>query len=109
MSSIKFPPHPRTLAEIAAQPTNGVSEMRECGCHERGEPGRWWLCSYHLGVDEGWDERQEVINDLNERIDRGLKELDVLGEASRSDTGLIRITGKIEGLLLVKDWLRSYE
>ena len=108
MSSIKFPPHVRTMAEIEVQPKDSEGNPT-CGCHQRGEEGRWWLCQYHLGVDEGFDERQEIINDLRERIDRGLKELNLLEEASRSETAGIRILGKIEGLLLVKDWLRSYE
>jgi len=108
MSSIKNPPHPRTLAEIAVQP-HQPDGSRSCGCHERGDLGRWWLCSYHQGVDEGWDQRDDVIKDLTDRIERGLKELNLLEEASRSETAGIRILGKIEGLLLVKDWLRSYE
>lgn len=104
MSSIKFPPNPRTLAEIAVQA--GPDDNKSCGCHVRGEPGRWWLCSYHLGVDEGFDERQEVINDLRIRVDQAVAELETLIE-ERGDE--LRRRGKIEGLKLVKDWLRSYE
>jgi len=95
-------PHPRTLMEIALQTVDEKTGWASCSCHENDEDGRWWLCPYHVGVDEGWDERQEVIEDLKTRIDRAVEEL---GSQKKS----ARITGKAEGLELVKEWLGSYE
>lgn len=50
----------------------------------------------------------EVIADLNERIDNGLEILLQLQRATSDFTEKNRIDAKASGLRIVKDWLRSY-
>jgi|GEM_PF-5021095 len=47
----------------------------------------------------------EIMADINDRIDRGIIALG--GRSGRGDS--LRDRGKVDGLKLVKDWLRSYE
>lgn len=62
--------HPVTQHDIEIQgcdPGEVVPEafggVRHCGCEKRGD--RWWLCSYHVGFDEGaW--AQEVRNGVKQ-------------------------------------------
>ena len=49
---------------------------------------------------------QELIADLTERIDRAVEHLEV--DAAHMYHSSV-LTGKVMGLLLVKDWLRSYQ
>ena len=48
----------------------------------------------------------ELIADLNGRIDRAVDSLMELREAPGTDVS--RLSGKIQALQLVRDWLRSY-
>jgi hypothetical protein len=105
MSSIANPPHSRTLAEIKIQPIDPHTGYASCGCHQRGGEDRWWLCPYHLGVDEGWDERQEMLDTLDKRITDKVSELAYVHNPVVRDS---RIEGRIEGLLEVKLWLKEY-
>ena len=50
----------------------------------------------------------EVIADLNERIDKGVTYLKVKRQDPDEVIRKAELSGKIRGLLLVKDWLRSY-
>lgn len=50
---------------------------------------------------------EQLLYDLNDRIDRGVKELHRMRWMPLAEDR--RLAGKIEGLRLVKDWLRSYE
>jgi len=51
---------------------------------------------------------EEIIADLNERIDKGVIALRVEAAAQGHAFDANRLYGKAEGLLVVKDWLRSY-
>lgn len=58
-------------------------------------------------------ERDELLNDLEDRIRRGVARLQRVKASypRRDDTyepEIRRLNGKIEGLRLVQDWLRSY-
>jgi hypothetical protein len=55
----------------------------------------------------------ELLKDMNARIDRGVAELlamandlDATGTGSLNDS--LRLRAKATGMLVVKDWLRSY-
>jgi len=50
----------------------------------------------------------EIMADLNDRINRGIAALYERRSYDARDDGATRYYGKIEGLKLVKDWLRSY-
>ena len=47
----------------------------------------------------------EIMADINDRIDRRI--IILAGRSGRA--GSLRDRGKVDGLKLVKDWLRSYE
>ena len=51
---------------------------------------------------------EEIIADLNERIDKGVVALTLAAAGSSHPFDKNRLYGKAEGLLVVKDWLRSY-
>lgn len=54
----------------------------------------------------------ELLRDIRERCDRGMRELSALA-VDRLDegdiAGALRLTSKAEGVGVVRDWLRSYE
>lgn len=50
----------------------------------------------------------EMLADLSDRIDRAVAELVVLRREVDDRPDRSRLSGKIDGLLVVKDWLRSY-
>jgi hypothetical protein len=52
----------------------------------------------------------DLLADLRERIDAGVRTLENDRNSHPSDHTyeLARLSGKIEGLKVVKDWLRSY-
>lgn len=54
---------------------------------------------------------QELLADLDDRIDRGIETLKTQRARFDNDTAhaeYIRLSGKIDGLQVAKDWLRSY-
>jgi len=50
----------------------------------------------------------EIMADINDRIDRGIIYLEFAQKETRHPSNVARYGGKIEGLRLVKDWLRTY-
>lgn len=50
----------------------------------------------------------EVIADMRERLTNGMNHLGELRRQSDDRDRRIMLMGKIEGLALAKDWLRSY-
>lgn len=51
----------------------------------------------------------QLLYDLNDRINRGVNELMELRADSRIPQERARLLGKVQGLMLVRDWLRAYE
>jgi len=54
---------------------------------------------------------EELLIDLEERIDRGILALHAERLAKGEYPGTVewgRLTAKMDGMLVVKDWLRSY-
>ena len=51
---------------------------------------------------------EELLLDLNERIDKGVIALRAGVTTNSNAVDIVRVYGKAEGLLVVKDWLRSY-
>ena len=51
---------------------------------------------------------EEIIADLNERIDKGVLALRAEVSIKSNPVDIVRVYGKAEGLLVVKDWLRGY-
>lgn len=50
----------------------------------------------------------ELLDDINCRLDSAVDGLREMRRAEKIPSEEIRLSGKINGLLLVKDWLRSY-
>jgi hypothetical protein len=43
-----------------------VSGDKQCGCHQRPpESDRWWLCQYHIGMQDGIE---ALLADIEERL-----------------------------------------
>jgi len=51
---------------------------------------------------------EELLFDLDERIDRGIATLRTDVQECTWAADVTRLNGKIEVLLVVKDWLRGY-
>lgn len=50
----------------------------------------------------------ELLDDLGERIDRGVEQLRRMASATHDFTERGRLDTKASGMLVVRDWLRSY-